>query len=1497
MDPTRQVFSTPLGNTITLSFFDEIKCDITGSKVAAYTVSFIDAENGVIAYKTTITTNHWTSPNPKYMILWHVIVEEDGEVCLDYTMNFKGKNIWIELDSKALGDTIAWMPYAEEFRIKHDCEVFIATYHNELFKESYPNLNFQTPVTGDQFPIYAMYKIGCFDNNYSRNKNHWRTTALQQTATDVLGLDYKEVRPRLVQSKLGRPIPEKYVVISEFSTFQGKFWNRPGAWQELVDYLNDLGLKVMCVSKEPTSLKNVIKMNGRTIDETLRNIQYTEFIVTIASGLSWMAWGLDVPVVIISGFTDPISEMKDCIRIINKNVCYGCYNDTTHPFDRGNWNWCPRNKKFECSVTITVDQVKKAIKPLIENSIGLIKTEYEMLPDLYGGCKIYTRDGEVGKRDDKHVANMILQHDEYRLSCLKKCIRAPRTIFDVGGHIGTFSMKSKMTWPDSKIYAYEPNKISIELFRKNLTANNMTNWEVFTKGIAYDKDRVTLVEDLASTGGGVLVKDGMWDPINNKLLIPCFNQNATYAPSSRQVVLATLEEEMEANNVLYIDILKLDCETSEIDIIKDMEPSTAKKIGMLIGEYHVQGGYEVMKQLILDKFPWFEVAPVNPPQPFVGDFIAGPPEMIAKWYKAVDGTLLPSEEYHDAPIISKYKIKLVHLLSNPQDPCEKRSISSLSQLKQYGIEYIQHNNGYETKLPDAAPLYPTGQFGQPLKPGHYGCWNANRRAITEEFTEDLDFIITCERDVQLALPPEEFMQKLIRCLDAATQARVNYMSLGYKQSALTGVMQSPETAPISDDIYFTNKIIGLHCLVFPQRIRQYLQEQYKTTPWYGADIWYNDVFWRLNDPRMAIVNERMINTEDGWVSMIDGPREIREEVHHVDMLTNVLVTGGAGFIGSHLVDKLVDLGLEVSVIDDLSTGKRDNVNPKAKFYMVDITNRHELELRFMEIKPDIVFHLAAKVSVKESMEFPEKTLNTNVIGSLLVLEAAKLVHAKRFVFVSSGGAVYGESVDAVEFDLVHPSTIYGQSKWTFEQCLRMLPGDMEVVILRPSNVYGPRQSSSPESGVVAIFTDRISKNQPITIYGKNEQADAGCIRDYVYVDDVVSALELSLKLPPGTYNISTGVATSTLKVMDTIADILQVTPKSSVAPPRSEDVKRSTLDSNKLKEFGWNANVNLFDGLSKLCVTTITPERILYLAHHCSTGGMPQYMVQCVEKALAAGHTVEVAQYADIAPIYAVQKNKIEALCPFHTLGGDKLGDLVQILLDYKPTLVHMQELPEIWMPDDMATYLYRPERKYKIIETSHTSDIVTKKYRPDSFSFVSKFHVEKYGHLDIPMKIVQYDAGHHSRSDRTKALESLGLDPNIKHVLNVGLFTKNKNQGQIFRIARLCPNIQFHFVGNQAMNFEDYWSPLMKDKPENCIVWGERSDVEKFYGSMDVLLFTSLWELSPIVIREALAYAMPVLMYELSSYCGEYDGVPNIHYLKQDTDEYIAKELQSLLT
>lgn len=913
---------TPFGNTIIRTFTDGAKVEVLGDAKAEYEVSFVDQDNGMTIYQHKMTPRHWCSPNQKYFVPWRIQVKENGVTVLDQPMSLKGEKVFVIFHSSALGDTLAWMPMAEEFRRVHQCQMYLSTFHNDLFKKEYPDIHFKDPGSINPNDYYAGYGIGCFDNDYSKNKNNWRIITLQQVASDILGLDYKERRPKLARSTKPRPIAEKYVCIAEFSTLQCKFWNRPGGWQEVVDYLNDNGLKVVSATKEVSSLKGVINLKDKSMSETIRTIQHAEFTISISCGIAWLSWALEVPTVLISGFSKPVSEMGDCIRVINEDVCHGCYNDGNLPFDRGNWNWCPRNKKFECSVQITPERVKHYLAPLIEET-----------------------------------------------------------------------RKEKKT----------------------------------------------------------------------------------------------------------------------------------------------------------------EAAP-------------------------------------------QYKVRLVHLLSRPDDPAEKDSVSSLSALQEFGIEYVQHINGYETKLPDLKPMYDTGQWGQPLKPGYYGVWKANKRAVEEEFGDDVDFLMICERDTLLTMSAADFYKKLMRNLPALVEAGVDYASFGYKESAYTGVLQSEETWTVNQEMYGTNKIIGLHCIVFPKKTRSFLLDSFKNVPWYAADIWYNEVFNRANK-RMAIVRDKCVKQEDGGVSMIDGVRD-------------------------------------------------------------------------------------------------------------------------------------------------------------------------------------PRADTAP----------------------------------------------------------------------------------------------------------------------------TPTGKKVLFFAPHCSTGGMPQYMYASVQALVSADYWVEVAEYEDIAPLYSVQKDRIKGICSFHTLGPNKLESLKELLTTLAPDIVHLQEVPEAWLSEEVARYLYRSDRPYKIVETSHSSlfDPKQKTCKPDAFSFVSEFHARQYADLGIPFAIAEYTLDPKPRPNRASALYALGLDPARKHILHVGLFAKWKNQGEVFEMARKMPEYEFHFVGNQAPNFQDYWGPVLANKPSNCTVWGERNDTDAFYSSMDLFIFPSTMEMYPLVLKEALSWGMPVLMRDLPSYCNAYDNNPRVTFFGTDIDENVEKVrklLPSMLT
>jgi len=274
--------------------------------------------------------------------------------------------------------------------------------------------------------------------------------------------------------------------------------------------------------------------------------------------------------------------------------------------------------------------------------------------------------------------------------------------------------------------------------------------------------------------------------------------------------------------------------------------------------------------------------------------------------------------------------------------------------------------------------------------------------------------------------------------------------------------------------------------------------------------------------------------------------------------------------------------------------------------------------------------------------------------------------------------------------------------------------------------------------------------------------------------------------------------------------------------------------------------------------------KLLYIAPHLSTGGLPQYLLKKIEL-LRSDFEIHLIEWVDCTGgILVVQRNKLVDLVDpnkFHTLGEDK-NDLFKIIDTINPDIIHLEEIPEYFMGSDIALKLYSTDRKYNIVETSHDSsfDITQKRFFPDKFMFVSDWQIQQYKDLDIPKVLVEYPIEYIKRPDKTESLVALGLDPNKKHILHVGLFTPRKNQKEFFKYAKSLPEYEFHCLGNQAENFKHYWEPLMENKPDNLTWWNERSDVDKFYQSIDLFLFTSRGtknekEPMPLVIREAISY------------------------------------------
>jgi len=368
----------PIENKINFHFVRGPWVEITGPKSADYKVQFIDNKTGQVKFSTTIKNNCWCKCSIEYFIEWKIVIYENDKLWYEYLYNATNKRVYIALDSKALGDSLSWFPYADEFRKKHNCKVVVSSFMNDMFIDQYPELEFVNPGTNVE-NLFAMHSIGLFYNedgsvNNLKNPIDPKTQTMQKMCSDILGLDYTEVKPKI---KKRTPYIEpnlKQVCIGVFGTAQSKFWNNPTGWQDVVDWLNNRGYTVKLVSKEGDDYmgnklpKGIVQHPNGPLEYVMDEMLKSKAFIGIGSGLSWLSWSLNVPTVLISGFSYDWAEMKDCIRIGSpKGKCEGCFNRIK--LDAGDWNWCPDHKgtdrQFECTKSITSEMVIKELEKFL----------------------------------------------------------------------------------------------------------------------------------------------------------------------------------------------------------------------------------------------------------------------------------------------------------------------------------------------------------------------------------------------------------------------------------------------------------------------------------------------------------------------------------------------------------------------------------------------------------------------------------------------------------------------------------------------------------------------------------------------------------------------------------------------------------------------------------------------------------------------------------------------------------------------------------------------------------------------------------------------------------------------------------------------------------------------------------------------------------------------------------------------------------------------------
>ena len=344
-------------------------------------VRISDLDTGNIVFETNIQAGRVNTAK-RYFVRNRLQIWSGEELILSHDFAANDQHVLIQLPVGTLGDTLGWLPYLVKFQQQHGCRLTCALAERliPLFRDAYPDIELLSHEAVSAERYYATYRIGLFfdDEQNIHQPCDFRLVGLHRTAGYILGVDPTEQPPRIQLKDSSRPIPEPYICIASQSTTQCKYWNNPNGWRELVGYLKAQGYRVICIDQKPVHGTGIVwnhipyGAEDQTGDQDLlerdRWLQHAEFFIGLSSGLSWLAWAMQTPVVMISGFTHPTNEFATPYRVINYHTCNSCWNDVRHRFDHKDFFWCPRHKdtprQFECTRLITVDHVKAVIQQI-----------------------------------------------------------------------------------------------------------------------------------------------------------------------------------------------------------------------------------------------------------------------------------------------------------------------------------------------------------------------------------------------------------------------------------------------------------------------------------------------------------------------------------------------------------------------------------------------------------------------------------------------------------------------------------------------------------------------------------------------------------------------------------------------------------------------------------------------------------------------------------------------------------------------------------------------------------------------------------------------------------------------------------------------------------------------------------------------------------------------------------------------------------------------------
>jgi autotransporter strand-loop-strand O-heptosyltransferase len=516
---------------------------------AGWRVRVLDRDTDVVLYDEEVADTMVCSAK-RYYVNFRIEVLRGGELVFEHDQDLRGKKVYARLPVSTIGDVIAWFPYVDEFRKRHGCEMYLSMGEElwSLFEDAYPDLHYVQPADEDAaaYGFYASYFLGIFfpASDRTHQPTDYRVSGLQGTIARLLSLPAKECRPRIGIRDTTRRIAERYVCIAAQASSQCKHWNNPAGWFETVRHLKAQGYRVLCIDRDAVSGQGlqwnhipygVEDFTGDLpLQERASLLMHCEFFVGLSSGLSWLAWAIGKPVVMISGFTHPQNEFDTAYRVINYHTCNSCWNDTAIEFDNKDFMWCPRHggteRQFECSRLITPGQVTQTIDRVIED----LKTSSEVAERITTAVEALspyvlanTRHGPMlANQSDFYIGHGLIDHGEYseiELQFLLRLIDRPGLILEVGANTGshTIALAKRAAAVGAQMIAFEPQPFIFQNLCANLALNGIDNVVAWPWACSNSAGTVYFNEpDYKATGnfGAVSMSD---ESGPNTIAVPC----------------------------------------------------------------------------------------------------------------------------------------------------------------------------------------------------------------------------------------------------------------------------------------------------------------------------------------------------------------------------------------------------------------------------------------------------------------------------------------------------------------------------------------------------------------------------------------------------------------------------------------------------------------------------------------------------------------------------------------------------------------------------------------------------------------------------------------------------------------------------------------------------------------------------------------------------------------------------------------------------------------